>query len=214
MNITFKNRAQAGRRLAHELERYRGSDSIVFAIPRGGVVTGFEIARALDLPLEIVVSRKIGHPTSPEYAVCAVDAKGLTLCNEEEINAIDAVWLKKAITEQQKEAQRREVVYQKGRARIQAKGKTIIIVDDGVATGLTIRLAILGLKAEGPARIIVALPVAPVGVAEQLKKEVDELILLSNPEDFLGAVGSHYERFEQVEDDEVIHLLELAASGK
>lgn len=203
----FKDRADAGRQLAERLAHYRNTGAVVLALPRGGVVVGYEIAHALDVPLDIVVTRKIGHPNNPEYAICAVDESGILLCNEVERASVDATWLKHETKRQQDEAQRRSSVYRKGKAPAIIGGKTAIITDDGIATGLTMRLAIAAVQAQHPARIVVAVPVAPSDVVGIIQREADELIVLEPPEEFLGAVGAHYERFDQTRDEEVIRLL-------
>lgn len=205
----FTDREDAGRQLAKKLEQYRGKEAVVLALPRGGVVTGYEIAEALKLPLDIIAVRKIGHPSSPEYAIGAVDEKGITILNETETTALDQVWLREEIGRQRKEAQRRSTVYRQKRIPMSLAGKTAIIVDDGIATGLTMRLAVRSLKAQKPEKIIVAVPVAPSESLRVLKNEgVDEIIVLEPPAEFMGAVGAHYVRFAQVEDEEVIRLLQ------
>lgn len=203
----FKDRKDAGLQLAKELEQCRGTGAIVLALPRGGVVVGHEIAQLLGLPLDIVVTRKIGHPGNPEYAICAVDENGTLLCNESEKNLMNEKWLKDEIEKQITEAKRRTRVYRGDGVRKRIKGKTVIVTDDGVATGLTMRLAIKAIKAQNPKRIVVAVPVAPPEIARKLKSEVDELVVLSPPEEFAGAVGAHYQEFEQIDDDTVISLL-------
>lgn len=204
----FTDRKEAGKALAQKLESYRGKDAVVLALPRGGVVVGFEIAHMLGLPLDIVVTRKIGHPSNLEYAICSVDDKGTFLCNEAEQKLIDKDWLKKETERQRKEAERRVALYRGKREPLNMKGKIAIITDDGIATGLTIRLAILSVKAQKPSRVIVAVPVASHDITQELKQEVDELIVLLPPKEFAGSVGAHYEKFEQVEDREVIRLLQ------
>ena len=205
----FTDRADAGRQLAKKLERYRGKEAVVLALPRGGVVTGHEIAEALKLPLDIIVVRKIGHPSSPEYAIGAVDEKGTTILNETETAALDQAWLREEIGRQRKEAQRRSTVYREKRMPRGLAGKIAIVVDDGIATGLTMRLAVRSVKAQKPEQIIVAVPVAPMESLRALKEEgAGDVIVLEPPEGFLGAVGAHYDRFEQVPDEEVIRLLQ------
>ena len=204
----FADRTDAGKQLAKKFETYRGTDTVVLALPRGGVVPGYEIAKALDLPLDIIAVRKIGHPDNPEYAIGAVDEKGTCILNDTEIASVDPVWLKEEVARQKKEAQRRSVVYRGEKKQAIIAGKTIIIVDDGIATGLTMRLAVRAVVAQKPAKVIVAVPVAPPESARSLMEEgADEVIVIEPPEQFLGAVGSHYARFEQVEDREVISLL-------
>ena len=205
----FKNRSDAGEKLAERLLRYKNSDALVLALPRGGVVVGREVARALGVPLDIVVARKIGHPQNPEYAICATDEKGTLLCNEAEARLVPKEWLTEEIERQTREAKRRMRVYRGGREPVSVTDKVAIIIDDGVATGLTIRLAVKAVKEQKPSRVIVAVPIAPSDVVHELEGEVDEIIVLEPPEDFMGAVGAHYEDFEQVEDDTVIRLLQL-----
>lgn len=203
----FANREDAGRQLAKKLAHYQETDAVVLALPRGGVVVGEEIARVLHFPLDIVVVRKIGHPSNPEYAICATDEKGMLLCNEEERKYVDQKWLKEEVERQRQEAARRLKVYRGNKEPLEIKEKTVIITDDGIATGLTMRLAIAAVKARKPKRVVVAVPVASSEAANGIKREVDEFIVLLPPEEFLGAVGAHYVEFDQTTDEEVIRLL-------
>lgn len=205
----FQNREDAGRQLAKKLNRYRDTGAVVLALPRGGVIVGYEIARALNLPLDIVVTRKIGHPANPEYAICAVDENGTLICNEEERKSVSKKWLKEEVERQRKEAERRTRAYRGENEPTEIKGKIAIIVDDGIATGLTMRLAVMAVKAQKPKHLVVAVPVAPPEIADKLKREIDELVVLLPPEEFAGAVGAHYQEFKQIEDDVVIRLLHL-----
>lgn len=204
----FKNRSDAGKELAERLRQYKNSNAIVLALPRGGVVVGYEVARLLDLPLDIVVARKIGHPQNPEYAICATDEKGTLLCDEREARLVDQDWLKEEVERQRKEAERRIQVYRDGKKPFPITNKIAIIIDDGIATGLTMRLAIKAVRKQKPDRIIIAVPVAPSDIVRELRREVDEIITLEPPEDFMGAVGAHYQEFEQIEDDTVVRLLQ------
>ena len=203
----FKDRNDAGWKLAEKLEQYRGQNAAVLALPRGGVVTGREIAQALGLPLDIAVVRKIGHPLSPEYAIGAVDDSGAIILNDAETESVSQAWLAGEIEREKKEAERRIKAYRGGRKPIPISGKTALVVDDGIATGLSMRLVVRSLRAQNPARIVVAVPVASAEAVRGLRKEADEVITLEPPEEFLGAVGAHYIEFEQVEDAEVIRLL-------
>src|SRR3989344_475362 len=205
----FRDREDAGTQLAQKLKAYHGTEAVVLALPRGGVVIGERVAKGLELPLDIVVARKVGHPTNSEYAICAVDERGTRLCNEAELKHIDKKWFNQRVVQEQQEAQRRIALYRGKKAPISISGKTAIIVDDGMATGLTIRLAIKAVKEQKPMRVVVALPVTPSDVAMKIKREADELVVLESPENFLGAVGAHYRFFPQVEDPEVIRLLSL-----
>jgi predicted phosphoribosyltransferase len=201
------DREEAGRQLAAKLSNYRGTDAVILALPRGGVVVGYEIARELSLPLDIVPVRKLGHPRAPEFALGAVDEHGTQILNETEAMEVDPEWLKQETAREMEEAKRRSSVYRGGKKALPLTGKRAIIVDDGVATGYTMRLAIKAVKAQRPARIIAAAPVSSVEASENISNEADEFITLEPPEEFLGAVGAHYVRFEQVGDAEVIRLL-------
>jgi len=204
----FKDRSDAGRQLAEKLAPYRGKEAVVLALPRGGVVIGYEIARALSLPLDIIAVRKVGAPDNPEYAIGAVGADGTAILNDAEAAMIDKAWLAGEIAAQKKEARRRGRVYRAGRKPLGIAGKTAIIVDDGIATGLTMRVAVRSAKAEKAEKVVVAVPVAPPESVHALSEEgADEVVVLEPPEEFLGAVGAHYIRFEQIEDDEVIRLM-------
>ncbi len=204
----FNDRKDAGQKLAQKLSQYRGQETLVLALPRGGVVPGYGVAEALGLPLDIVVVRKVGHPDNPEYALCAVDDTGMRLCNEAAVASVDKAWLAEETARQVREAKRRVALYRGGRRPIPIAGKTALIVDDGIATGLSMRLAVRSVKTQRPERIIVAVPVAPPEAVRDLRKEgADDIIILEPPEDFLGAVGAHYLQFEQVEDAEVIRLM-------
>lgn len=204
----FKDRSDAGKQLAQKLARYAGEDVVVLALPRGGVVVGYEVARELKAPLDISAVRKIGFPSEPEYAVGAVADDGTTLLNEEETKLLGKKLLQAEIDKEQKEAARRGSTYRKGGAPLPLTGKTVIIVDDGIATGLTMRLAVRSAKAQQPKRVIAAAPVAPAEAVTSIRDEgVDELVTLEPPEKFESAIGAHYDRFEQVDDAEVIRLL-------
>ncbi len=203
----FKDRTDAGKQLARRLAPYRGQEAIVLALPRGGVVVGYEVAKALELPFDIVVVRKVGYPGDPELALCAVDEKGMLLCDKE-ASAVDQEWLKKEIELQRQEAMRRIEAYRGKRKPVRVADKIVIVVDDGIATGLTMRLAVRSLAAQHPKKIIVAVPVASGFLRAFTSEGADEVIVLEPPEEFVGAVGAHYKSFEQVEDREVISLLQ------
>lgn len=205
--MRWRDRVEAGQELAEALAGYRGKRAVVYGLPRGGVVVAAEVARGLGLPLDLVIARKIGHPHHAEYAIGAVTEKGRPVLNEDEATSLDPAWLKRAIAEQRAEARRRRQLYLHGRKSHPAKDKIAILVDDGIATGLTLRAAIAGLKTEKPAKIIVAVPVAPDDSAAEIEDEADELVCLLRKKDFLGAVGSYYEYFEQTEDNEVMDIL-------
>jgi putative phosphoribosyl transferase len=180
-------------------------DTIILALPRGGVVVGYEIAKKLNLPLDIVVPRKIGAPGNPEFAIGAVTETGEAILNEE-VSGISDEYLKSEAKKEKGEAERRLKLYRGSRPPLDLENKTAVIVDDGLATGLTMRAAIKTAKKLGAKKIIVAVPIAPPETAELIKKESGEIIYLETPLLF-GAVGAFYKKFGQTTDEEVIELL-------
>lgn len=204
----FQNRHEAGVLLAKKLKYFRGANAIILALPRGGVVVGYEVAKALSLPLDIIVTRKIAHPASPEYAIGAIDEHGTIIVGESAAALVQIEPLNVVITKQREEAQRRTALYRKERPPLNLDGKTAILVDDGIATGFTMRLAVQVARRMRPESLVVAVPVAPRESIATLKKEgVAAVVTLIDPDQFQGAVGAHYEEFEQVSDDEVVRLL-------
>lgn len=212
----FADRREAGEELGEKLQEYRGQ-AVVLALPRGGVETGVEVARLLGAPLGLVVARKIGHPMSPEYAVCAVTEDGPLICDEAERTALDPLWLRQAEAAGRAEAVRRLAVYQDGRVPIMIDDKVVIVVDDGIATGLTMRAAAAQLRRKRPEsgrprKTVVAVPCAPRSAIDELLELVDNIVVLRNPEGYLGAVGSYYQSFPQLTDEDVLSLLDEAES--
>ncbi|MGD0328103.1 MAG: phosphoribosyltransferase family protein [Minisyncoccia bacterium] len=207
MNTVFRDRQDAGKQLAEALVSHKMTNVVILALPRGGMPVGYEIAHHFGLPLDIISVRKIGHPLNPEYAIGAVDEKGRILFDEEERNAAAKPWLREELIRQRNEAARRAILYRGGREKIKLAGKTAIIVDDGVATGLTVRLALKIARKEKAEKIIVAVPVCSREAASLLQREADELLTLLPPAQFTGAVGNHYEHFPQVSDNEVVRLI-------
>lgn len=207
--MRFKDRTDAGKQLALALEEHKDQKPLViYALPRGGVVLGAIVARHLKAPLSLIIPRKIGHPYHSEYAVAAVTEDGTVVAKPAEVAGLGENWLRAEAQRQQQEARRRRQIYLKGAPSLSAEGKTAIIVDDGVATGLTMTAAIQEVARHNPAQLIVAVPVIPLDVAEALKDEADEVITLTAPEHFAGAVGAYYDQFDQVEDEEVVKLLQ------
>lgn len=212
----FKNRQEAGKLLAQALIKYKGDDVVVYALPRGGVVTAAEIAKALNAPLDLILAHKIGHPYHPEYAIAAVSENGYIVGTERELQSLDKKWFETEKKHQMMELKRKREKYLKGKKEIPLENKIAILVDDGIATGLTMQAGILELKHRHPKKIVVAVPVAPKSTAELLKSQADEFIGLEVPEDFnfLGAVGAYYEDFSQTEDEEVIKILQNLSNEK
>jgi len=207
--MLFKNRVEAGQKLAKTLGKFKDTeDTIILALPRGGVVVGAEVARELNLPLDIVVPRKIGAPANPEFAIGAITETGVGIFEEMIIGAygITESYLQNEIKKEKAEAERRLKLYRGTRSPLDLKNKTVILVDDGLATGLTMRAAVKSVKKYSAEKIVVAIPVTSPEAAELVKKEVDEIIYLEAPA-FFGAVGSFYQEFGQTTDDEVVNLL-------
>ena len=203
----FEDRREGGRELADKLKAYAGrADVLLYALPRGGVVVGAEIADALKLPLDVIVTRKIGSPTNEEYAIGALSETGESMWNEAEREAADQKRLKKIVEQEQKEAQRRIKVYRQGRTLPDFAGKTVVLIDDGIATGLTIRAAVAAAKHQHAAKIVIAVPHGAVETIAQTRREGDEVIALAEPE-FYGSVGQFYRDFPQTSDDEVLKIL-------
>ena len=213
--MRFNDRADAGRQLAQQLLQYKDSpDVMVIALPRGGVVTGFEIAHTLGVPLDIVVPRKIGAPGQPELAVGALTEEGEPLLNELLMKklGISTIDILSTIQEERKEAQRRLRLYRGDRKPLNLKDKTVILVDDGIATGSTMRAAIATVRVRGAKKIIVAVPVSSPEILNEIGQEVDSVICLHTPEVFWG-VGAFYDRFAQTEDETVVELIDKAILG-
>lgn len=210
MRMIFYDRIEAGRLLAKELSFESGEDIVVIALPRGGVPLGAEIAKDLQAPLDLVITRKIGAPSNPEYAIGSIAEKSEPLLNKLETDKLSKEWLVDAVAKGRKEILRRQEMYFENHTRQSIKGKTIVLVDDGVATGFTILAAIEEIKKQEPKKLLVAIPVIPKEMALQLRKKVDEIVSLIIPENYLGSVGAYYKKFPQLSDMEVKHLLAKA----
>lgn len=205
--MKFRNREEAAGKLAEALKRFHAHpDTVVLALPRGGVVLGRIVADTLALPLDIVVPRKIGAPGNEEYAIGAITESGDAVWNEAERARTSDSYVAKVVATERAEAQRRLKTYRSTDEPRDLLGKTVIVVDDGIATGLTMRAALATIKHEGAARSIVAVPVCPSDTKQELSTAVDELIVLQSPASF-GGVGAWYEVFPQVDDETVITLL-------
>lgn len=204
----FKDRQEAGERLAVALgAKYDGEEGVVYALPRGGVVLGAAIARRLAMPLDLVIARKIGHPQNPEYAIGAVTEGGEPVSNRHELAQVGSDWFERQVELERREARRRHEVYLGARGPLSPADKTAILVDDGIATGLTMEAAIREMQRHDPKRIVVAVPVMPPDTAARLVREVDDVVALDVPGDYFGAVGAYYADFPQVTDEEVIAQL-------
>jgi putative phosphoribosyl transferase len=210
--MRFKDRTDAGQQLAKKLLHYKNApNTIVLGLPRGGVVTAYEISKVLELPLDIIVARKIGAPGNEELAIGALTEGGTTIFNHGLMESLGLTIydLMPIIEKEKKEADRRFKLYRSGRGPLELKDKTVILVDDGIATGATMRAAIHSARTRGAKKIIVAVPVAPPGAIAKLKKEADEVICLYETDQFWG-VGQFYDNFGQTSDDEVIEIMNKA----
>jgi len=202
----YQDRVDAGRQLAVRLAAHHYGESIVLAIPRGGVVVAAPVARRLNTRLEVLVTRKIGHPSNPEVAVGAVMPDGSTVIDVTAKSILNEEYLAVIAAKEYEEIKRRMLAYQGSSRAPEVAGRTAIIVDDGIATGYTIRAAVKWLRTLKPGRIVIAVPVAPVELVAQLASQVDDVICPSQPKQF-RAVGMYYRDFNQTGDGEVIELL-------
>jgi putative phosphoribosyl transferase len=210
--MTFRDRHDAGRRLAQLLTHLAGrTDVVILGLPRGGVPVAYEVAAALQAPLDIFVVRKLGVPGQEELALGALASGGIRVLNQDVVTAvgisaeaIDAITRREHV-----ELERRERLYRGERPAMEVKGKTVVLIDDGLATGSTMRAAAKALRAGDPAKIVVAVPVAARATCEALRSEVDEVVCAEIPARFI-AVGEWYEEFAQTTDDDVRELLRLA----
>jgi putative phosphoribosyl transferase len=210
--LPFANRSEAGKCLARALNAYAGrKDILVLALPRGGVPVALEIAKALGAELDVIVVRKLGVPYQEELAMGAIASGGAKVLNEDVISSLglSEETIEAVVRKEAQELSRRERLFRGERPFPEVKGRTVILVDDGLATGATMRAAVAALRQLQPAAIVVAVPVAPPDTVAKLRKEVDDLICLATPENFY-AVGQWYVDFSQVSDEEVRQLLAKA----
>ena len=216
MSARFRDRREAGRFLARELAAYANRpDVIVLALPRGGVPVGYEIAQALHAPLDVFLVRKLGVPGHEEYAMGAIASGGVSVLNEEVVQrlGISPYQIETVAAREQRELERRERAYRGERPPPEVSGRTVILVDDGLATGASMQAAVLALRRLQPARIVVAVPVAAPETCEQLREIADEVVCATTPEPFY-AVGLWYEDFSQTSDEEVRALLAQAEEAR
>jgi len=206
--MIFEDRRDAGRKLAEKLSNYSSPETIVLAIPRGGVVVGAEVAGALQVPLDVIVPRKIGAPGEREFAIGAIAGEDVRLLDEQTITMlrVSEKYIEHEIREQRAEIVRRRKLYRGDRPVPSLEGKTVLLIDDGIATGYTTIAAAREIRKANPAKLVLAVPVAPRDTVARLKLEVDDLVVLETPEPF-SAVGYWYLSFEQTTDEEVIELL-------
>jgi len=212
----FKDRRDAGQKLARELSEYANQeDVIVLGLPRGGVPVAFEVAKALKAPLDVFVVRKLGAPGNPELAMGAIASGGVRVMNEGVVDrlAISDASIEEAVGKEREKLQRREEIYRGARPETELGGKTVILIDDGLATGATMRAAVSALREHNPEKIIVAVPAGPPETCAEFEEIVDESICLKTPRPFLG-VGGAYRDFSQTTNEQVRDFLERADEAR
>ena len=208
----FRNREEAGRILADKLSHYRNDPTaVILALPRGGVAVGYQLSLALHLPLDVFMTRKIGAPGNPEYAIGAVAETGSCSLNQEAVNSfgLSQHKLEQLIHVQEKEIARSKDLYRQGRSLPQLTGRTVLLVDDGIATGSTFMASALAIRGLQPRRLVGVIPVGPPSTIHEVRAHVDELVVLMTPDSF-EAVGNFFMDFTQVEDRDVVEYLNLA----
>lgn len=217
-NGMFRDRAEAGRELAARLTAYRNDPAgLILALPRGGVAVGYEISLALGLPLDVFITRKLSMPEEPEYAIGAVAETGSIHLNQQALRMMGGFspaspFFKAMVESQREEIRRRQALYRKGRPLPDLKDRTVLLVDDGVATGATFLASAEALRNLQVRRLVAALPVGPGDTLSEIARHVDKLVVLATPEPFF-AVGNHYMDFRQVTDEEVVEYLDRAAAA-
>jgi putative phosphoribosyl transferase len=215
--MPFRNRSEAGRRLAVALAGYKEQEPTILALPRGGVAVAAEVAAALDAPLDLILVRKVGVPFQPELAMGAVADGGRSIIvrNEDVIEhvGIDEAELKTVCDAEFAEIERRRERYLGNRERAEVAGRTAIVIDDGIATGATTRAALRATRMRNPKRLVLAVPVAPSDILSELRREADDIVCLEDHLMF-GAIGFHYRDFRQISDGEVIEILQRFPAGK
>ena len=207
----FADRVEAGRSLASALLYLKGKDAIVLAIPRGGIVVGFEVANALGIPLDVIIPRKIGAPDNPELAIGAMTEDGTIILNQRLIKYLQVSedYIKRESEKQRLEIERRLKLYRGEAPYPNLKSRDVIIVDDGIATGSTMKAALASVRKRGAKTVVIAVPVGPPSTIRELKQQADRVVCLHTPE-YLEAIGQFYEDFTQTADEEAARLLKLS----
>lgn len=207
--MKFIDRQSAGQALARKLRGKVLDNAVVVALPRGGVVLGFEVAKSLDVPLGVILVRKIGHPAYVEYAIAALAEGDKLVYSETELMPVDELWLAAAEEKtRQQIAQQRALYFTPNFFQPEIAGNTVVIVDDGMATGLTMQAAVRSVRRQHPEQVLIAVPVASLESIELIEPMVDEIVVLDKPKNFRGVVGAHYLHFPQIKDITVRQLLE------
>jgi len=211
----FSDRAEAGKQLASALSNFADKNAIVLAIPRGGVVVGYEISKPLRLPLDVIIPRKIGAPDNPELAIGAMTEDGTIILDKSLVSylGVSEGYIKAESERQKHEINRRLKMYRQNEPYPNLKGKDVIIVDDGIATGSTMKAALASVKNRGAKSVTIAVPVGPPSTIEDLKRQADSVVCLNMPE-YFGAIGQFYGDFNQTTDEEVIELLKQSRQDR
>lgn len=210
--VVFADRREAGKRLASALERYKLRRPVILALPRGGVPVAYEVAAALGAELDIIMVRKLGAPAQPELAIGAIASRGVRVLNEDVIagwQGLDEELIEHIAIREQRELERREALYRGDRPYPDLAGRDVVLIDDGLATGATMRAAAKAARMSAPASIVVAVPVGAPGAVRSIAEDVDNVVCLDTPEPFM-AIGYFYRDFGQVSDEEVAELLKKA----
>ncbi len=207
--MLFKDRKNAGEQLCPLLTQYKDGDLVVYAIPKGGIIVAAPIAKHLRAPMDLLFAHKIGHPLFPEYAIAAVSESGLMIVGSHELQHVNQEWLESQKEKQLEEIKLKHQKYLGKRTPIPINNKTAIIVDDGIATGLTLQAGIKELQNQHPKKIVIAVPIAPKTAADFFQSIVDGFVAIEIPDnhEFFGSIGAYYDDFSQVEDEQVIDIL-------
>jgi len=203
--MQFKDRVDAGKQLAEEIQLENPENTVVLTLPRGGVPLGIEVSEKFDIPHDVVLAKKLTHPRNPEFAIGAVAEGGEPIANER--TRVDEEWIENDLPNVRDEIKRRRKLYDQVLTKQPLEGKDVLIVDDGIATGMTVFAAIEAVRSENPNRVLVGVPVIPKDTFRKLERDVDEVFYLDVPEQFLGGVGAYYQSFPQLSDEEVNELL-------
>lgn len=203
----FFDRYSAGVALAQKLKRFRNQNVVIYALPKGGVVVGYEVAKALNLPLDVVLVQKIGHPVSTDYAICAITENGEKVIDEPGMCGLDDDWVNNQVAIRQNEIQSQRELYKRVVSPISAENKIAILIDDGMSTGISMRAAIQTIEDQWPDQIIIATPVAPRYLMHELRSLVDGIFVVNEEFNFLGTVSSYYADYGTISDYEILTLL-------
>lgn len=210
--MIFKDRQQAGELLLEKLKKYQSQNPIVVALPRGGVEVGFAVAKGLHCPLEVALSKKVALPVNPEYGIGAVSENGTSVINQQSVNDYGVVsQIDELVALKSQEIKERAKLFRSGKSLDYLQGRVVILIDDGLATGVTAKAAIKFLKSLRPKKLILALPVAASDSVLELEHQVDELVIVAMAE-YLTSIGAFYQHFDQVEDKQVLDYLAKSKS--